>query len=47
MEGKVCDIQVQVAFGVCDGYTCMDFLRELTRLCVTKENKNKFEMGCC
>ena len=36
MEGKVCDIQVQVAFGVCDGYTSVDFLQELTGLSVYK-----------
>ena len=33
-KGNVCNIQVQVAFGVCDGYTCMDFLQELTGLSV-------------
>jgi hypothetical protein len=36
MEREVCDIQAQVTFGVCDGYTCVDFLQELTRLSVHK-----------
>jgi hypothetical protein len=47
MEGKVCDIQVHVAFGVCDGYTCVDFLQELQGLVFTGNNRNKFEVGWC
>jgi hypothetical protein len=35
-KGKVGGIRLHVAFGVCDGYICMDYLRELTGRSVYK-----------